>query len=621
MDDRDDVVRDALLGATTPLPAGLEERAVAAMAAATPSPRNGRSRLIPIAVGVAAMLLTLGLDPFSALRQPPTRQGPPLVVASVAAEAPEVEPETSGEEQSPEEKAVAPYRRRAAEFVRAHYPRDADMLMAAGLLTTDPKTSLALLKEAITIKGSSAAWTAYVIKLAKDGPAYCRPGESGIDPADPRQVAEEARMARETPIPDRLSEKEVAPILAAIHDWERADPRNAMPLVYEVWYLYGLHRDAEALARWREAGRLPTFGAGYWEQVAAVAHLLSRMGMSSYQAASTSWTASNAYGSSGHLRSVSRIASYEGRLAQLEGRARDAIAWWNATMQVGRHAAASADTVIQVLVGGAIEGIGAAWVWRWVSDGVSGAPNGPIMGGRIYQGRAYDFYVSQAGQQAADGVRDSLLKAKVHSMLMGEYHKQQQVLPEWHWVLGNAGIAGIVTVAFLVVFLAVGTWRRRQADSATRLGRGPRVALAVLALLPAAAGAMLSTWSARHDASTHPFDPDRVMGAGLLLAVVFALLLPLIAAWASRRPGARTLTAWRGNLRQTLPLAIAISGALALCLAITGKTMQAAWTREWFSGHRNEMTKMVQSFGPEWDHPHIPPDAWRAEPIPEVREK
>jgi hypothetical protein len=111
------------------------------------------------------------------------------------------------------------------------------------------------------------------------------------------------------------------------------------------------------------------------------------------------------------------------------------------------------------------------------------------------------------------------------------------------------------------------------------------------------------------------------MGAGLLLAVAFALLLPLIAVWASRRPGARVLTAWRGNLRQTLPLAIAISGALALCLAITGKTMQAAWTRDWFAGHRNEMTKMVRSLGPEWDHPRIPRDAWRAEPIPEVRQK
>jgi hypothetical protein len=111
------------------------------------------------------------------------------------------------------------------------------------------------------------------------------------------------------------------------------------------------------------------------------------------------------------------------------------------------------------------------------------------------------------------------------------------------------------------------------------------------------------------------------MGAGLLLAVAFALLLPLIAVWASRRPGARVLTAWRGNLRQTLPLAIAVSGALALCLAITGKAMQAAWTRDWFAGHRNEMTKMVQSFGPEWDHPRIPRDAWRAEPIPEVRQK
>jgi hypothetical protein len=613
MDEQRDELRDTLAGAVPPLPAGLQARAVAAMAAATPSPRDGRSRLLPIAVGVAAVLFTLGLDPFSALRQPPAPPGPPMVVASAAAEA----PAAPGEEQSPEQKAVAPYRGRAAEFVRVHYPKDADMLMAAGLLTTDPKTSLVLLKEAATANGSNAAWAAYVIRLAEEGPEFHRPGESGIDPADPRQVAEEARMSPEMHLPDRLSEQEAAPILAAIRDWERADPQNAAPLVYEVWYLYGLHRDAEALARWREAGRLPTFSAGYWEQFAAVAHLLSRMGMSDYQAISTSWTASNAYESFTRPRVVSRIASYEGRLAQLDGRPNDALAWWNATMEVGRHAQESADTMIQVLDGIAVEGIGARYVWIWGGDHITGIPGGPILGGRYFRGAAYDFYVSHEGQQAADEVRDGLLKARVHSMLMGEYHKQQQVLPGWHWVLGNAAIAGIVTVAFLIAFLAVGTWRRRQADGATRLGRGPRVALAVLALAPAAAGAMLSTWASQHAASTHPFDPGRAMGAGLLLAVALALLLPAIAAWASRRPEARIPTAWRGNLRQTLPLAIAISGALALCLAITGKSMQAAWTRDWFAGHRNEMTKMVQSFGPEWDHPRIPPDAWRAEPLPD----
>ncbi len=467
-----------------------------------------------------------------------------------------------------------------------------------------------------SIKSSTGAWASYVARLVEDGPQFQRAAQAGGDPADPKTRAATADFLREMALPDRLSEREAAPVLAAIRDWERAEPTNSVPVMLEVRYLYGLHRDAEALARWQHAGSLPAFSAGYWRQAGATAQLLSRMGMKGYDAISAGWVASDSYRASGFVRDASRIAAYEGRLAQLEGRPRDAVAWWNATMQVGRHAQESADTIIQVLVGSAVEGIGAGYVWKWAMVEADGRPVGPILGGRIYQGSAYAFYVSQAGQKAADEVRDSLLKAKVRTMLFREHSARWQRLPGWMWVLGSAALAGVLTAVLLAAFAALGTWRRREADEATQLGWGLRLLMVVLALLPGLGGAMLASWLAELPEEAQRFDPSRAVPGALLLALFLALVLPLIAAWTSRRPGARVGAAWRGNLRQTLPLAVAICGALALCFGITGKVMQTMWTRQWYSGRPNEMKRVVQAIGPEWDHPRIPPDAWRAEPLP-----
>ena len=75
------------------------------------------------------------------------------------------------------------------------------------------------------------------------------------------------------------------------------------------------------------------------------------------------------------------------------------------------------------------------------------------------------------------------------------------------------------------------------------------------------------------------------------------------------------MTAWRGNLRQTLPLTIAVCAVLSLGLGLAGRVSRERWVREWYTGP-HEMAVVTQALGDRWERPTIPPDAWRAEPPP-----
>jgi hypothetical protein len=94
-------------------------------------------------------------------------------------------------------------------------------------------------------------------------------------------------------------------------------------------------------------------------------------------------------------------------------------------------------------------------------------------------------------------------------------------------------------------------------------------------------------------------------------------VLPLAAAFRSRAPEARVVTAWRGNLRRVLPLAAVALAIISLGFVIATRTTQTRWARDWQS--LTEMERVLEALGPEWHDPPIPADAWRNEPPPEVK--
>ena len=134
------------------------------------------------------------------------------------------------------------------------------------------------------------------------------------------------------------------------------------------------------------------------------------MGMPEPEAIITSWSAL-IFPSFARLRSSARIALYEGRLAQMQGRPEDAIRWWNSSIDIARHMEESTDSVIGFLVAAAIGGITGTPVWRWVHDERSGIPDGPLFKGRYFYGHQHAFYVSQVGEAADAELRDGIIAA------------------------------------------------------------------------------------------------------------------------------------------------------------------------------------------------------------------
>ena len=174
-------------------------------------------------------------------------------------------------------------------------------------------------------------------------------------------------------------------------------------------------------------------------------------------------------------------------------------------------------------------------------------------------------------------------------------------------------------VVVLLVFAAISLRYRREADEATELSHPLRVTIALTGLLPIAAGIMLY-WRAldRHGA---PASAITALIAGLTAWLLTTLGLPLLTALRTRRSGARLTTAWRGNLRKMLPVAMLVCALLALGFTIAGRHVRGKWIRQYTSPGYSEIARLKAVLGPKWDHPPVPPDAWRAENPPVLEQQ
>ena len=269
----------------------VQARALEAMTAGGRERPASPLRRLPTALGAVLVVAALAFAPYSASSRSPGMQAA-LATQAFAAEALAASSERGAggparRENLPED--LMGYAERAPEFVREQYPDDPEMLMAAGLLTTDYDTGVALMKEALKKGGGGAVWAAYAGLLAARLPDYQRLGLWVVDPADPDAVARVESMISKQPAPRKLAAAEVAEIMAVARDWAKEEPDNGMPLALETYYLYGLHRDQEALERWEEAESRPEVASHRQEFQWAARRLLIEMGEPELGAIQFSW--------------------------------------------------------------------------------------------------------------------------------------------------------------------------------------------------------------------------------------------------------------------------------------------------------------------------------------------
>lgn len=512
-------------------------------------------------------------------------------------------------------RVLRPYQHRAVAFVEKTYPNDAQMLMAAGALVDDE----GVLKRAAEMGKDPVVWAAYGEKLMQTVPGYERIGSSGVDPADTEAVREEEKRIAESGLPTKLTSEQADPYLTALRRWQEADPGNALPVALEARLLYGLHRDQDALAMWTQAGRMPAIKSHAVERSRAVQRLLVAMGMPKPDAMVNA-DMSLMFPTMARLRDIARFVVYEGRLAAMRGDATAAITWWQSTADVGQHTQESADTVIGLLVGIAIQGIGAAPAWRWVNDSQSGIPGGPLLGGRYFWGDKHSLYVEHMGDESDGKLRDRLVLGKLRSQATREYTKGPAAYGGYFSAsryLVFAGIAVAVAIVLLVIYLVFGSWSRRAADEATGLHAAWQIVLALLILAPAAVGSVVVL---RRSVMVEggPTGSATALVSGLAGFVLLVLAIPPLAAIASRVAGARFRTAWRGNLRRLLPVTIAVCALIFLAANAYAARTLSQWAAKWSAPGMSEMTDMVRTLGDKWAHPAIPPDAWRAEYAPKA---
>jgi hypothetical protein len=615
MNEHDDsLLKDTFRRAAPDLPEEARGRALQAMSQS--HLKASRFRFIPNAVGAALVMAALASMPFR-----PAEQTGGVQVAMAAEQmlaeseraARPVTPQARKESQREElPESLRQYAAEAPAFVRKHYPNDPRMLIAAGLLTRDVGEARSLLKAAIDKGGGGAAWAAYAALLMETGPGYARPANWVADPTDPKSMAEVKKELAKTGLPDSLSEAQAAPVLEALKRWQAVESDNAYPVALAVHYLYGLHHDREALARWEQASRMSKAETHSQDSINATVQLLRALGAIGWEAISGAYNGIGLPFNS-QMRGSARIAGYEGKLAVVEHRPEDAVKWWMATTRLGRLMQKSERTLIESLVGIAVEGIGGAPTWVWQPDSVTGIPGGPLYRGRLYWGQQHALFLRVAGKAADEDVRDSLVRAKVHSMLTREYARRLGAFPGpiLRAMLARAAIllTGVVLVASLVIFVAVSLVARRKADEATTLSRRGMISLWAAGFLPLLAGLALM-WLSSVASSVGP-----AFAALLFVCFGTALLLwlagPLIAGFWTRRPGSKLATVWRGNLRRVLPLALATCAVLSLGLRLVSLREESSSVRQWLG--ESEMDRVVREIGAEWRNPKIPSDAWRAE--------
>ncbi len=493
-------------------------------------------------------------------------------------------------------------------FVDRYYPDDPEMLLASGI--NDGRR----LRQAITKGAGPAAWAAYVSTLP-DIPCN-RVGGGGIDPEDKQGIRDMEKLVTSNDR-RRPTTQDARSLLEALRGWEAADPQNGLPVALESIVLYSLCRDKEALSRWQEAGRLPAVTA-YTETVRqALTRLYQQMGVPEPQALVIAAAIASCDSSKAKLRNGARIAIYEGRLAQIQGRPGYAVALWDATAGIGDRLA-SDGTDMGFLVGAAIQVIGAQPAWQWASDSDTGTRGGiPVrvqavspdaVGYHLWYGPQHAFYVSAAGTRASDELRDRLVEARVRLSLMGAKMPDPDALTRRMapaWSLPQLGLgAAILCAQLLLLFGLAHVGRRQRVDDAGAM-RAPtwRGAVLTAPLVVGIAWAAV-TWRAygaqRLDPSTSMWVlPSAVSFAVLVLAGIGARLA---------RGEAGTLAVWRMDLQRALPVVMALTALTYLVVSAYSVRAQNDLT----PFLREDEALLVQRLGPGWEHPLVPPDAWRA---------
>jgi len=521
-----------------------------------------------------------------------------------------------GEGETPADTYLKPFRARAIQSAKAA-PMSLPIQIGAGFLARDTRVGLAHLRKTAEDTGESVAWAAYVLRLVRAGPEYSRLGTQGVDPADPQSVANGEEKVRDSRLPQRLAEAAVAPLLQALHGWEAAEPKNGLPLAVEAYYLYGLHRDQEALARWQAASKRPT-AYGYSQEIdIGIADCLALAGVPKPDAW---WLTIGCVGPGYTLlsrtRDFTRAADYEGRIAAMRGDAKQAIAWWAPAIEIGQHIQESAHSTLEYVGGGGIQSVGASPVWRWRDDRTSGIPDGPLMKGRLFYGRYHDLYSAHMGEAAVAALRDRLVLGKLRQKV--EHGYVADVLLESPYMFATtllvfAAVLGWLLWWFLLEFLISGTWRRRQADEATTLSQRAAVLMALLIVLPVAIPALVMAAAAPSSNDPREATLWGVSMAGMLTCFLAFVFGPLVAARYTHKPFCHWRTAWRGIIRRVVPIAIALVSLALLVMLVLGAQYRAEWVRQCSDTTHHEMAGMIEALGPSWTRPTIPPDSWRAE--------
>jgi len=514
------------------------------------------------------------------------------------------------------------YSDRAARFVEEHFPGDAQMLLAAGLLSDDSS----LISRAAEEGTSLAATVCRVNDLMSKTPSYHSIAGSGFDPTDTTAIKEEeSRIAREG-YATRLTWDEVRPVLAALGAWEKAGPGNGMPTALRAYYLYGLGRHREALLAWTAAARKPSASMGSALLVRPVRDFLMAMGAPPADALAISLLSSHPYWVvPAKVREMTRISLYEGRLAQLSDRPHEAVAWWQSAIDLGWHIHEDAADAIECINGTAVMGIGAGAIWPWIADSFSDISGGPLMGGRLFWGKEHKFFASQVGAQRDKDVLDRLLCAKARSPFLRDFMSDPAPNPvleygTLHRYRDQATVTALGTLALLGIFLAIGTWSRQDADLSVGRESVWSAVLLVLTAGPVGLGSLVIPQLKDEFMPATALARAALLVVPVALAVAATLMLTFVAAVVGRVSGSHLTTRWRGHMRRLLPRAAAVFALLSLSLLWWVAREEGRWYAKWSRAGATEMSELIRSLGDKWTNPTIPPDAWRAEYPPEVKE-
>jgi len=508
------------------------------------------------------------------------------------------------------------YRDRAVSFVQARYRDDPQMMLAASELMADRAAGDAMLDRAAGANGSGAARAAQTEALLGSAPRYYRIEASGIDPQDRAQIAQAQELIARQRLAGRLPGREADRLGVALAAWRAAERQNALPVALEGWRQYGLGNDDAALRLWQQAATLPAAELHIGERAHAVVSLLERMGMPRAEAIAAAGRVFDLTALQ-RVEESARIAVYEGRVAQMQGRGDDAVATWQAAGRLGEVVQRSADVIAELTEGAAIQRTGASPVWAYVPDTESGIPNGPLMRARYFFGPQHAFYVAQAGEARDRELLDSLLRSAVRLRMLRVYGMQDRVSRDYGVASELLRFGQIVAWFGLVVgalFLALASWRGREAADATRISPAWQIGAAAAAVLALSAGAGIVVSVAPQDTARDlPTPLPRLVFAALAVSVVVAVLVSLAAVPFTRRASASVMRAWRGNLGRTLPASVALAAVVYLALGIAAAHLRARWVYECWQRDPTEIARMERIFGPRWANPAIPPDAFRAE--------